>query len=143
MGIVIDSDFRAWNFDASYFDPRLFFHRTTVGFTIVLPVVGYLAFASDSPTLMFDLKNRLSSTYDVKLYGPLQIFLDGLLFAIKQEFMSSKHNTLHAFSLVSGCPVVNLFLHQFVVSMIDFPQLPYLRLHIHSFDLLSVPLHSY
>lgn len=65
----------SWGFRLSNIDKRVFFLQSGTEFVIIVVVVDDMKFVSNSTSLMDNLKRRLSSTFDVKLFGQLKMFI--------------------------------------------------------------------
>lgn len=62
-------------FQQSTIDPRLYYFVLHSHFIILCIVVDDIAFASNSPELMKQFKDNMSTTFDVKFYGELKSFI--------------------------------------------------------------------
>ena len=65
----------SWGYRISNIDKRMFFLVEGPHFVILLVVVDDMKFVSNSPSLMSTLKQKLSATFDVKLFGQLRTFI--------------------------------------------------------------------
>lgn len=64
-----------WGFKKSTTHSRLLLLSIGTNFVILIIVVDDLAFVSNSPRLLADFKDRLSSNFDVKFFGELRTFI--------------------------------------------------------------------
>ena len=74
-GSLLCSTLANWGFLPSLLDPRIYFLRRGSSFLIISIVVDDLAFASNSHSMLNELKQNLSATFDVKLFGELRSFI--------------------------------------------------------------------
>ena len=74
-GSLLDSSLKSWGFLPSQFDNRIYFFRKGEDFITIAVVVDDLAFASNSPVLMNQVKKNLTACFDVKLFGQLTSFI--------------------------------------------------------------------
>ena len=74
-GTVVHNKVFLWGFQQSQVDARMYLLRTSYGFVILLIVVDDIALASNSQRLLEEVKEKLTTSFKVRLLGSLRNFI--------------------------------------------------------------------